>query len=83
MPTTQAAALQVITDGVNRTVTPQQLVSDLTPDFTTTIGTPTVEITDPNITEGGSAKVYRVVSVDRVAMDKGFNAKCVSASGGV
>lgn len=40
-------------------------------------------ITDPNITEGGSAKVYRIVSVDRVAMDKGFNAKCVSASGGV
>ena len=43
-------ALQVITSGLNRTVTPQRLVSDFSPDFTTTIGTPTVEITDPNIT---------------------------------
>lgn len=41
--------LGVITDGAINDITPQQLVSDFTPDFTTTIGSAVVEIDDPNI----------------------------------
>jgi hypothetical protein len=41
--------LSAITDGSLKEVTPQQLVSDFAPDFTTTIGSPVVEIDDPNI----------------------------------
>lgn len=42
--------LAVITSGVVKDVTPQTLVSDFAPDFTTTIGSPVVEINDPNLT---------------------------------
>lgn len=41
--------LSVITEGVLRNLTPQTLTSDFAPDFTTTNGSPTVEIVDPNI----------------------------------
>ena len=41
--------LSVITEGTLQTLTPQTLTSDFTPNFTTTNGSPTVEIVDPNI----------------------------------
>lgn len=41
--------LAVITAGVLQDITPQTLVSDFPPDFTTTINTPTVTVDDPNI----------------------------------
>jgi hypothetical protein len=41
--------LGVITDGALIDITPQTLTSDFSPDFSTTINTPTVEITDTNI----------------------------------
>lgn len=41
--------LGVITDGSLKNITPQTLVSDFAPDFTTTMGSPVVEIVDPNI----------------------------------
>jgi hypothetical protein len=40
-------------------------------------------ITDPNVTEGGSAKVYRIVAVDRLTGDKVYKCRCVSGAGGV
>lgn len=39
----------VITTGSLQTLTPQQLVSNFAPNFSTTIGSPLVEIIDPNI----------------------------------
>jgi hypothetical protein len=41
--------LGVITDDTLNTVTPQNLESDFAPDFTTSIGSASVEIDDPNI----------------------------------
>lgn len=41
--------LGVITDGTLTTITPQTLESDTTPDFSTTSGSATIEIVDPNI----------------------------------
>lgn len=41
--------LAVITNGSLQDITPQQFVSDFAPDFTTTSGSATVEIDDPNI----------------------------------
>jgi hypothetical protein len=41
--------LGVITNGALLDITPQTFLSDFTPDFTTTSGSATVEITDPNI----------------------------------
>jgi hypothetical protein len=41
--------LVVITEGDLQDITPQTLVSDFAPDFSTTINTSTVEVTDPNI----------------------------------
>lgn len=46
-----AAGLNVIGSGTLTDITPQTLTSDFTPDFTTTSGTPTVEIDDPNIAD--------------------------------
>lgn len=42
--------LAVITNGTLSDITPQTLVSDFTPDFSTVNGTTTVTIVDPNIT---------------------------------
>lgn len=42
-------ALTVITSGSAQTITPQVLVSDFAPDFTTTSGSATITITDTNI----------------------------------
>lgn len=44
-------ALAVITGSDLSIVTPQTLLSDFAPDFTTTIGSTTVEVTDPNIAD--------------------------------
>lgn len=41
--------LAVIASGSLRTLTPQTLTSDFAPDFTTTNGSPLVEVDDPNI----------------------------------
>lgn len=41
--------LAIITNGTLSDITPQTLVSDFSPDFTTTLGETTVEITDPNV----------------------------------
>jgi hypothetical protein len=41
--------LAVITTGQLQDITPQELVSDFAPSFTTAIGSPLVEVTDPNI----------------------------------
>jgi len=41
--------LAVITGATLRTITPQTLTSDFTPDFSTTNGSPIVEVDDPNI----------------------------------
>lgn len=41
--------LDVITNGALANITPQQLLSDFAPNFTTTMGSPTVTIVDPNI----------------------------------
>lgn len=41
--------LGVITNGALTNITPQTLVSDFAPNFTTTMGSPIVTITDPNI----------------------------------
>src|SRR5690242_17209432 len=43
------SALSVISDGTLQSITPQQLVSDFSPDFTTTSTSKTVTVTDPNI----------------------------------
>lgn len=42
-------ALGVITNSSYQDITPQQLISDFTPSFSTTIGSPIVTIIDPNI----------------------------------
>lgn len=42
--------LAVITDGAVSDITPQTFTSDFVPDFTTTNGSPVVEIDDPNLT---------------------------------
>ena len=42
-------ALAVITSGSLTTITPQTIVSDFAPNFSTVINTPTVTIVDPNI----------------------------------
>lgn len=39
----------VLTDGVLQGLTPQTVISNFAPAFTTHIGSPTIEITDPNI----------------------------------
>lgn len=44
------AELDVITGGALQSITPQTLVSDFAPDFSTTIGSPLVEVDDPNLT---------------------------------
>lgn len=41
--------LSVITEGALQTLTPQTMTSDFTPNFSTTNGSSTVEIVDPNI----------------------------------
>lgn len=41
--------LVVITNGQSADITPQELVSDFAPNFSTTLGSNEVEITDPNI----------------------------------
>lgn len=41
--------LAVITSGILQDVTPQTVTSDFAPNFTTTAGSPLVEVTDPNI----------------------------------
>jgi hypothetical protein len=41
--------LDVITGSNLKSITPQTLLSDFPPDFTTTLGSPVVEIDDPNI----------------------------------
>ena len=41
--------LDVITSGTLQNITPQQLVSDFTPNFSTTINSQAVDVTDPNI----------------------------------
>lgn len=41
--------LVVVTEGTLEDITPQQLVSDFAPDFSTTMGSATVEVDDPNI----------------------------------
>lgn len=41
--------LGVIFNGSLSIITPQQMVSDFAPNFTTTLGSPTIEIVDPNI----------------------------------
>jgi len=41
--------LAVITGSTLRSLTPQTLVSDFTPSFTTTLGSPVVQVNDPNI----------------------------------
>lgn len=43
-------SLTVISNGQARTITPRILISETTPDFSTTSGSTTVEIVDPNIT---------------------------------
>jgi hypothetical protein len=43
--------LSIITNGTLQNVTPQQFVSDLVPNISTTNGSPVVGITDPNITD--------------------------------
>lgn len=43
--------LDVITDGSLDDISPQQLISDFTPDFTTTASSVVVEIDDPNIAD--------------------------------
>ena len=42
--------LGVITGATLKDITPQTLLSDFTPDFSTTMGSPVVEIDDPNLT---------------------------------
>lgn len=44
------AQLGVITGGSLQAITPQTFQSDFAPDFTTTLGSPLVEIDDPNLT---------------------------------
>jgi hypothetical protein len=41
--------LSIITSGAQQDITPQIFLSDFAPDFTTTIGSATVQIADPNI----------------------------------
>src|SRR5262249_10856208 len=43
--------LNVLTEGDLTDITPQQLVSDFTPNFSTTNGSATVKIIDPNISD--------------------------------
>ena len=43
--------LGTIVDGVITDLTPQSLTSDFAPDFSTTMGSPNVNITDPNISD--------------------------------
>jgi hypothetical protein len=42
-------ALDVITNGLLENITPQELLSDFAPNFSTVINTPTVTVIDPNI----------------------------------
>lgn len=44
------AELDVITGGALQSITPQTLVSDFAPDFSTVNGSPLVEVDDPNLT---------------------------------
>lgn len=41
--------LSVITEGEQQVITPQTMISDMVPKFTTHLGSPVVEINDPNI----------------------------------
>lgn len=43
--------LDVITNGALQNITPQTITSDFAPNFTTHIGSPLVEVTDPNISD--------------------------------
>lgn len=45
-----ASELAIISNGTLTDITPQTLLSDFPPDFTTTMGSPLVEVADPNIT---------------------------------
>jgi hypothetical protein len=49
--------LDVITPPGLRSITPQQLISDFAPDFSTVSGSPVVEIQDPNLTAPVSTNV--------------------------
>ena len=63
--------LGVITEGSINNITPQTLTSDFAPDFTTTMGSPTVEITDPNIanvTTNDSVYFNTPISVDGIIL---------------
>jgi len=44
------AQVAVITEGAIQAITPQEFLSNFAPDFSTTIGSPLVEVNDPNLT---------------------------------